>query len=50
VVVKGLGEHLQGMAGVAGGAIFGDGQVGFILDINALVQGDRLNPVVTTQN
>lgn len=50
VVVKGLGEYLQGMPGVAGGAIFGDGQVGFILDINALVQGGRVNPAFTTQN
>jgi two-component system chemotaxis sensor kinase CheA len=39
VVVKGLGEHLAGLPGVAGGAILGDGQVGFILDIGAMVQG-----------
>ena len=41
VVVKGLGEHLLGLPGVAGGAILGDGRVGFILDLNSLVQGDR---------
>ena len=41
VVVKGLGEHLQGLPGVAGGAILGDGRVGFILDLNTLVQGGR---------
>lgn len=43
VVVKGLGEHLQGLPGVAGGAILGDGQVGFILDLNALIQGGGLH-------
>ena len=50
VVVKGLGEHLQGLPGVAGGAILGDGQVGFILDLNALVQGGRVRPAVTAEN
>jgi two-component system chemotaxis sensor kinase CheA len=39
VVVKGLGEHLAGLPGVAGGAILGDGQVGFILDLGAMLQG-----------
>ena len=46
VVVKGLGEHLAGLPGVAGGAILGDGQVGFILDLNALVQGGRVGPAL----
>ncbi len=50
VVVKGLGEHLQGMPGVAGGAILGDGQVGFILDLNALVQGNRVHSALTAEN
>ncbi len=50
VVVKGLGEHLQGMPGVAGGAILGDGQVGFILDLNALVQEGRVNPALAVGN
>jgi two-component system chemotaxis sensor kinase CheA len=50
VVVKGLGEHLQGMPGVAGGAILGDGQVGFILDLNALVQGTRANAAPAAAN
>jgi len=46
VVVKGLGEHLQGLPGVAGGAILGDGRVGFILDLNALVQGGRIGSAI----
>ncbi len=50
VVVKGLGEHLQGLPGVAGGAILGDGQVGFILDLNALVQGGQVSPALTAGN
>jgi two-component system, chemotaxis family, sensor kinase CheA len=50
VVVKGLGEHLQGLPGVAGGAILGDGQVGFILDLNALVQGGRVSPALAAEN
>jgi two-component system chemotaxis sensor kinase CheA len=50
VVVKGLGEHLQGMPGLAGGAILGDGQVGFILDLNALVQGGRSKTALTAGN
>ncbi len=50
VVVKGLGAHLQGLPGVAGGAILGDGRVGFILDLNALVQGGRIRPAVVAGN
>lgn len=50
VVVKGLGEHLQGLPGVAGGAILGDGRVGFILDLNALVQGGRTGSAATVGN
>jgi two-component system chemotaxis sensor kinase CheA len=33
VVIKGLGETLKNVAGVAGGAILGDGRVGLILDM-----------------
>jgi len=36
VVIKGMGEMLQGIEGVAGGAILGDGRVGLILDLEAL--------------
>lgn len=36
VVIKSLGEAFKDLAGVAGGAILGDGRVGLILDINAL--------------
>ena len=36
VVIKSLGPTLQGIPGVAGGAILGDGRVGLILDLEAL--------------
>ena len=36
VVIKSMGEMLQGLEGVAGGAILGDGRVGLILDLEAL--------------
>jgi two-component system chemotaxis sensor kinase CheA len=38
VMMKGLGDALQSMPGVSGGAILGDGKVGLILDVNALTQ------------
>lgn len=50
VVVKGLGEHLQGLPGVVGGAILGDGRIGFILDLNAMVQGSRGVPALSGTN
>src|SRR5579884_3749017 len=37
VVIKSLGESLQRINGVAGGAILGDGRVGLILDLEGLV-------------
>jgi two-component system, chemotaxis family, sensor kinase CheA len=36
VVIKSLGEGLGEVAGVAGGAILGDGRVGLILDMGGL--------------
>lgn len=36
VVIKSLGETMQNIAGVAGGAIMGDGRVGLILDMEGL--------------
>ena len=36
VVIKGMGEILQRVDGLAGGAILGDGRVGLILDLEAL--------------
>ena len=36
VVIKSLGETMQNIAGVAGGAILGDGRVGLILDLEGL--------------
>jgi two-component system, chemotaxis family, sensor kinase CheA len=36
VVIKSLGELLQEVQGVAGGAILGDGRVGLILDVDAI--------------
>jgi two-component system chemotaxis sensor kinase CheA len=32
VVIKNLGAYLHGLAGVAGGAILGDGNIALILD------------------
>jgi two-component system, chemotaxis family, sensor kinase CheA len=40
VVIKSLGEVFAGVAGIAGGAIMGDGRVGLILDLEKLF-GDR---------
>jgi two-component system chemotaxis sensor kinase CheA len=36
VVIKSLGETMQNISGVAGGAILGDGRVGLILDLEGL--------------
>lgn len=36
VVIKSLGDTFKGAAGVAGGAILGDGRVGLILDLDRL--------------
>jgi two-component system, chemotaxis family, sensor kinase CheA len=36
VVIKSLGETMQNIAGVAGGAILGDGRVGLILDMEGV--------------
>ena len=38
IVIKSLGEALQGLSGVAGGAIMSDGLVGLILDVGGLVK------------
>jgi two-component system chemotaxis sensor kinase CheA len=37
VVIKSLGAYLQGISGVSGGAILGDGQIALILDPAALL-------------
>ena len=39
VVIKGLGDLFKGAAGIAGGAILGDGRVGLILDVDRLYKG-----------
>jgi two-component system chemotaxis sensor kinase CheA len=39
VVIKSLGETFRGVAGIAGGAILGDGRVGLILDLEKLFTG-----------
>jgi two-component system chemotaxis sensor kinase CheA len=38
IVIKSLGEALQGIPGIAGGAIMPDGNVGLILDVGGLVR------------
>ena len=37
-VIKSLGETMQGIAGIAGGAIMSDGRVGLILDVSGIVR------------
>ena len=37
VVIKSLGPLFAGVPGVSGGAILGDGKVGLILDVHAVV-------------
>ena len=37
VVIKSLGDAFQGVRGVAGGAILGDGRIGLILDVGGLL-------------
>ncbi len=39
VVIKSLGEALKSIAGIAGGAILGDGRVGLILDMEGIFRG-----------
>ncbi len=39
VVIKSLGDLLKRVAGIAGGAILGDGRVGLILDTGSLLSG-----------
>nr|MCU0619313.1 chemotaxis protein CheA [Gemmatimonadaceae bacterium]MCU0627370.1 chemotaxis protein CheA [Gemmatimonadaceae bacterium] len=43
VVAKSLGEQLGSVAGIAGGAILGDGRVGIILDVAEMVHHARGN-------
>jgi two-component system chemotaxis sensor kinase CheA len=38
VVVKSLGQTLQDIPGISGGAIMPDGRVGLILDIGGLIE------------
>jgi two-component system chemotaxis sensor kinase CheA len=40
VVIKGLGEYLKNIPGIAGGAILGDGRVGLILDMAGIFGGE----------
>jgi two-component system chemotaxis sensor kinase CheA len=37
VVLRSLGETFHGVAGIAGGAILGDGRIGLILDTGGLL-------------
>jgi len=40
VVIKSLGENLQNISGIAGGAILGDGRVGLILDLDGIFRAE----------
>ena len=37
VVIRSLGDMFRGVAGIAGGAILGDGRIGLILDTGGLL-------------
>jgi two-component system chemotaxis sensor kinase CheA len=43
-VIKALGQGLRPVEGISGGTILGDGGVGLIVDVHALVQGARRPP------
>jgi len=46
IVIKSLGEKVQGTPGIAGGAIMSDGHVALILDVPGLVKvAQKNNPV-----
>ena len=38
IVIKSLGEALQGVPGLAGGAVMPDGRVGLIVDVASLIR------------
>lgn len=42
IVIKNLGEKFKDLRGVAGGAILGDGKIGLILDIRAIVHKNAI--------
>ncbi len=42
VVIKNLGEKFTDLRGVAGGAILGDGKIGLILDVRAIVDSKEV--------
>ncbi|RNC29571.1 MAG: Chemotaxis protein CheA [Candidatus Dichloromethanomonas elyunquensis] len=43
IVIKTLGEYLNGLPGIAGATILGDGKVTLILDIGSLIQDILIN-------
>lgn len=45
VVIKNLGPRLQGLQGISGGCILGDGRVGLILDAGELIELAESNTV-----
>ncbi|MDY6903071.1 MAG: chemotaxis protein CheA [Thermodesulfobacteriota bacterium] len=53
VVIKSLGESMQNIPGVSGGAIMGDGRVGLVLDVGGIVRlvnsGDEASPEIADQ-
>jgi two-component system chemotaxis sensor kinase CheA len=49
VVIKSMGDYLQNVKGIAGGAIMGDGRVGLILDMAGIWQlANSANPNAAT--
>jgi two-component system chemotaxis sensor kinase CheA len=48
VVIKGLGDSVLQVPGLAGGAILGDGRIGLILDVRALLDRAHRAAVLPT--
>jgi two-component system chemotaxis sensor kinase CheA len=47
IVIKSLGESFKNIAGLTGGAILSDGNVGMILDVDGLMKSLHLEEVRT---
>ena len=44
VVIKSIGDRFNGMQGISGGAIMGDGKVGLILDVRSIIELKMSSP------
>ncbi len=50
IVIKSLGETMQGIPAIAGGAIMGDGRVGLIVDVSGLMRVAKETPSEDVQH